>query len=53
MKIDEIITILENKITDLYTLKNLAIINGNLEAVIRIETKINETEESLFILKNK
>jgi hypothetical protein len=53
VKIDEIIKILENKLANLYNLKNLALSNGDLESIIKLESSIQETEESLFILKNK
>lgn len=51
MKINEIITILENRVINLNVLKNMAQNNGDLDAVIRIEKQIQETEESLFYLK--
>lgn len=52
MEVDEIIVILENKLANLYILKNLALNGGDLESVVRIESNIQETEESLSILKN-
>ena len=51
MKIEDIITILENKIEDLHILKNMALNNGDLESLVKLEQEINETEISIFALK--
>jgi hypothetical protein len=51
MSIEEIITILENKIKSLEKLKNSAQEVGDLAEVIRLQAEIEETTISLYKLK--
>ena len=51
MSIEEIITILENKIKSLEKLKNSAQETGELSDVIRLQTEIDETTMTLNKIK--
>jgi len=51
MTIDEIIILLEKKLSNLYILRNMSINTGDFDSVVRLENEIQETEESLFVLK--
>jgi hypothetical protein len=47
MSLDEIITILQNKIRALQIAKDAAAQNGNLESYTKIDTDIISTQDSL------
>jgi hypothetical protein len=47
MKLDYLIHILNNKILSLQQQKHIAETNGNLEAVLKIDEEIQETQSTL------
>jgi hypothetical protein len=51
MKMGEIIFILENKIKTLEQHRSTAVINGDLEAVVLIDSQMEETNITLNSLK--
>jgi hypothetical protein len=51
MKLEEIIFILENKLKTLEQQRSTAVTNGDLEIVISIDLQINETVDTLNLLK--
>ena len=52
MNIEYIIVLLEKKLSNLFTLKTMIINSGDIEALIRLDNEILETEESLRRIKN-
>ena len=52
MTIDEIITVLQNKLGNLQTAKNVAIQLGQLETLAQIESDIISTQASLEKLQS-
>ena len=52
MKIEEIIFILENKIKNLEQQRSAAVLSGDLELVVFIDTQLVETKNTLDTLKN-
>jgi hypothetical protein len=52
MKIEEIIFILENKVRNLEQQRSMAVTNGDLEAVVLINSQIEETNITLNSLKS-
>jgi hypothetical protein len=51
MSIDEIITVLQNKVTVLQNAKNTAINNGEISAIAQIEVEIISTQASIDKIK--
>ena len=52
MKIDEIKQVLQNKLNELISRKNLAYMSGDLSTYANIDAQISETEEALTKLNS-
>jgi hypothetical protein len=52
MKLTELVTLLANKLSSLNNAKSTAIISGDVEAVLRLDTEIQETEATLVALQS-
>jgi hypothetical protein len=53
MKMQELVTLLSNKLASLNNAKSTAIANGDVEAVLRLDNEIAETQETLNQLQAK
>jgi hypothetical protein len=53
MTIQDLITLLSNKLASLNNAKSTAIANGDVEAVLRLDNEIAETQDTLNQLQAK
>jgi len=51
MKMQELITLLSNKLSSLNNAKSTAMASGDLEAVLRLEGEIGETQATIEALQ--
>lgn len=52
MKMQDLINLLSNKLSSLNNAKSNAVVSGNVEAVLRLDVEILETEFTLTSLKS-
>lgn len=52
MKLNELITLLANKLSYLNNAKSTAIVLGDVEAVLRIDNEIQETQATFLALQS-
>jgi hypothetical protein len=51
MKMQELVTLLSNKLSSLNNAKSTAVVSGDVEAVIRLDVEIQETQVTLNTLQ--
>jgi hypothetical protein len=51
MKVAELVTLMANKLSYLNTAKSTAIASGDLDAVLRLDSEISETQATLEALQ--
>ena len=51
MKMQELVTLMANKLAYLNTAKSTALASGDLEAVLRLDSEISETQVTLNTLQ--
>ncbi len=51
MKVAELVTLMANKLAHLNTAKSTAIASGDLDAILRLDSEISETQATLDALQ--